>query len=157
MSGDRVARLVGGKEPRPRAAVSAKRQEGYDARRRETLASARAGALSLKRRKLKVTAYSIEKETKRLSELPGSKVRKVSANTVRDNDLCRKLLGPDNAAVLERDPAKFPRWLRLLSREELMELVMADRAWAADCSARLVEAEVELGRCRLKARGRADD
>jgi hypothetical protein len=147
-----VSDLAGGRKPPARLVLSAKRKEAYDRQKKRTATFVAAAVRSLRKgkRKIRVTPYSVAKETERLSKLPNSKVRKVSANAIRNNELCHHHFKYEGELVGCRAPARFPAWLRRLTRDELMELVEADRAWAADTSRRLIEAELELA--RLKAR-----
>jgi hypothetical protein len=146
--------LGGGCEPPARPAASEKRTEAYERRKQQTFEAARAAAVSIRKRKrrVRITAYSLAKETESLSKKPGSKVRKVSANAIRQNPLCRPLYEHDEKLVAERSPDRFPTWLQLLNKEQLMDLVLADRAWAANSSTRVVELELELARVSARSR-----
>lgn len=129
-------------------------KDAYRLRREATFASVKAAHRSLGK-KSRRTAYSLSRETDRLSRLPGSKVRKVSANAIRDSVLCRALLDPEhNAVVLARRPGTFPEALTLMTREELMQAVLDKQAWGANESSRRMALEVELGQLRRDERDR---
>lgn len=131
------------------AEITRTRRSSYDAIADRSFASASAAAKSLRRWPPKpCTAYSISKEARRLSELANSKILPVSANTIRNNLKCRELLDEDCRVVLSNDPAAFPRELRLMSKDELMQLVMNERKWAAASSSKLIAAELALAEFR---------
>ncbi len=128
--------------------------DGYERRRQKTFESVKAAHRSLGKGARR-TAYSLHKETERLSRQSGSKVRKVSANAIRDNVLCHPLLDPEhNAVVLARRPGTFPEALMQMSREELMQAVLGEREWGANESKRRMELEVKLGRIKVDERER---
>lgn len=134
--------------------TTAGQDDAYERRRRRTFESVKAAHRSLGKGARR-TAYSLHKETERLSRLPDSKVRKVSANAIRDNVLCHPLLDPEhNAVVLARRPGTFPEALMQMSREELMQAVLDERAWGANESRKRMELEVKLGRVKVDERER---
>lgn len=123
----------------------------YDEIKKKSFQSAKRAADSLRRDHKPRTAYSIHKETVRLHKAGAAGVRPVSANTIRDNELCQPLL-TDPAARKVFKSADGPRDMKRMTREEAIEQSKRDRAWALDCSGKLIEAENENARLRLENR-----
>ena len=140
-------------EPRhrtPRKLSDAERDR-YDAVKKRSFESARRAAESLKRARKPRTPYSIHKETVRLHRAGVPGVRPVSANTIRDNELCTPLLtDPETRRVFKA--ADAPRDMERMTREEAIEQAKLDRAWALDSSERLIEAENEIATLRAEVR-----
>jgi hypothetical protein len=131
--------------------LSEAERERYDAVKRTSYQSAKRAADSLKRDHKPRTPYSIHKETVRLHKVGANGVRPVSANTIRNNELCAPLLtDPETRRVFKS--ADGPRDMDRMTREEAIEQAKLDRAWALDCSERLIEADNENARLRLENR-----
>jgi hypothetical protein len=126
-------------------------RDRYDAVKRKSFQSAKRAADNLKRDHKPRTPYSIHKETVRLHKAGAEGVRPVSANTIKNNDLCAPLLTDPNSRRVFKS-ADGPRDMDRMTREEAVEQAKLDRAWALDCSERLLDAENENARLQLEIR-----
>lgn len=121
------------------------KKDQYERAKRLSYEAAKVGAESLRRRKLPRTAYSIWKELCRLKR-EDSGIRVVSANTIRNNELCRDLLSPEAREICDASGTVIPKEFRRLTREQAILKILDERAWAAESSRQLMLLGKEMAR-----------